>query len=158
MHLLHEMSECNILSRSVASRYFSKAETWSALLDAGALFLKPARGASPVDEAKARKTLVAIWQGKDPVFGPGRRALPLKSFRSSKSVWKVFPFETPIDKGRRDAAALRLFWEHRPVKELSELKRLGTPEAFGSLMAAWGRFSADVATGLGVGPVFMFLM
>lgn len=121
------------------------------MLDEKALRLKPGRGQSPVDEVQARKTLTTLWQSRAAVFGPGRRALPLKSFRTQAGEWQVFPFATAAQQASRDAAALRLFWDSRPKTELRQLRLQQTHEAFGALMQAWNRFSAEVATGLGFG-------
>lgn len=78
--------------------------------------------------------MTRLWSEKQPVFGPGRRALvPHTSER------KTF---TSKDRALRDLNVLKTFWAHRPrgqvVSDLSE--SMGAPEFAAFLDTVRARF------------------
>ena len=87
------------------------------------------------------------------VFGSGRRALPLRSFRSSRGKWLKFKVAAPSQKGWRDAKAMALIWDHRPQKVLRQLGANHSRQGFVDLKVAYTNFQMTVATGLG--PYFL---
>lgn len=140
-------------------RYFSHAPTWAALVAGGAVKITPSRPhESPVHEAAAALVLTGLWglstrTSQSQVFGTGRRALPLRSFRGSRGKWLSFKVATNAQKGRRDAKALAMFWAHRPRKLLLKLGATPSCQGFVDLKVAYANFQQNVATGLG--PYFL---
>jgi len=135
----------------VMYRYFSNTHTWEALVAGGAVTIRPSKpNESPVNEAAAAIVLSGLWESSAVnVFGPGRRALPLRTLRGSRGRWLKYKVATSSQKGRRDANALALFWAHRPKTVLLKLNASPDCQGFVDLRVAYDSFQSNVATGLG---------
>lgn len=128
------------------NRYFSRPATWEALrLSGGVCVTIPKRKCenwSPVHLQKCQVTLKRLWGSASPVFGSGRRALPLRAHQG-----KRLPAGTADQKAHRDSLALHLFWAHRPPAA-SGLVRQPSPSKFSALLQQWEKLNS------GPSPVF----
>lgn len=120
-------------------RYFSNPSLWEQLKVAGAVDLSKLQNlhaTSPIDGTKCQKVLEQAWDSRTPVFGPGRRALPLQAHIGKEGQWIALPAANSKQRAARDTKCLELFWLFRP-REAARLMNRPSQAAFAALLAAW---------------------
>lgn len=126
------------------NRYFSNPALWDLLKGAGGVNL---HRRSPIDVAKCQAVLEEAWASRSPVFGPGRRALALRSYLDAGGNWVSLPSATSKQRAERDAKCLQLLWQHRPGVQARALLARPSREAFAALMDAWSATLAQKLSG-----------